>query len=510
MRALGLSLNFVAAETHLAYKQKGIIAATLRKSLALAGLLRRADDIILLVSTKNTQSEFFLRAWGGAGTVTGSNFEISTARSYILIDCGLIQGTPEMEKLNRNPFPYAPQNFQALLVTHAHLDHIGRIPKLVREGFAGPIYSTAETKAIAEIILTDAAHLEREKSKENNVPPLFAESDVNRALSQWHAIPYWQETMVTQDITVFPYDAGHILGSAMYWVNLKGNNIHKSILMTGDLGNSPSLLLRDTEIPPGPDFVLMESVYGDHNHENRENREENFKRAVKERINKGGTVLIPAFSIERTQVILSLLNDMVDGGLLPRVPIFLDSPLGIQITRIYEKMFHLFNSQAGSEMKEKDGLFKFKTLQETAKVEDSHAIAGVSGPKIIIAGSGMSTGGRVVSHERRYLPEANASVLLMGYQAPGTLGRMLEEGAKKVEINKETIPVKAKIISIHGFSGHKDSDHLLEFVDKLTPRPKKVFLAMGEMKASNFLAQRIHDNLNIKTQVLSLGKSYGL
>lgn len=462
------------------------------------------------MKTKDTETSFKLIAWGGASTVTGANFELKTPHSRILVDCGLIQGTPDMEILNREKFSYDPKNFQALLVTHSHMDHIGRIPKLVKEGFNAPIYSTPETKAIVEVVLNDACDLEFEKAKEENREPMYTREHLNKAISLWQTFLYHQETIITDDISVFAYDAGHILGSATLWVSLKSGSQHKSILMSGDLGNSPSLLLKDTEIPPGPDYVLIESVYGDRNHEGAEEREANFRGAVKERIDNGGTVLIPAFSLERTQVILALLNNMFDQGLLPKVPIFLDSPLAIQITAIYEKMSALFNDDAKDAMKEKDGLFKFKTLEQTARKEDSRAIAGVYGPKIIIAGSGMSSGGRVVSHEKRYLPEENTSLLLMGYQAPGTLGRLLEEGAKIVRIDREDVHVRAKVISIHGFSGHKDSDHLVDFVNQLTPAPKKVFVAMGETRASNFLAQRIHDNLNLETQVVNLKQEYSL
>ncbi len=458
---------------------------------------------------KNIQPGFSLIAYGGAGTVTGSNFAITTEKSRILVDCGLIQGTPEMEMKNREPFAFDPKSFSALLVTHAHMDHIGRIPKLIKDGFDAPIYSTEETKEIAQVVLADALKITTENAKAANQEPLYGEEDLNKTFSLWRTAAYHRSLILTSDISVVPYNSGHILGSSMYWVGLKGAEHEKSILFTGDLGNSPAPLVKDLEVPPGPDHLLMESVYGDRNHEGLEARNTNFKKAIAERVEKGGTVLVPAFSIDRTQTILSLLNEMVEKERL-QVPIFLDSPLGIQVTNIYQKMAALFNDEAKAEMADKDGLFKFKTLVETAKIEDSRSIAGVAGPKVIIAGSGMSTGGRILSHERRYLPDQNASVLLMGYQAPGTLGRMLEEGYQEVTIFGEKVAVKAKIISIHGFSGHADSDHLLSFVEKIMPPPKKVFIGMAEARASNFLAQRIHDNLEIKTQVLQSGVRYEL
>ncbi len=462
-------------------------------------------------------SGIVLSPWGGAGTVTGANFEIRIppadgigAPVKILIDCGLHQGTPENERENRKQFAYDAKEIRALLITHAHLDHIGRIGQLVKEGFTGTIYSTRETKAIAEVSLQDAAHIEAEKSRIANVPPAFNEAHLVRAFSLWQTVSYHESTEIAPGVSVVPYDAGHILGSAMYWINMKTPTGECSLLATGDLGNSPSLLLRDTEIPPGPDFLLMESVYGDRNHEGIEEREANFRHTIEKAVENGGTILIPCFSIERTQIVLSLLNGMWDASLLPRVPVFLDSPLAIRVTHIYEKMTELFNEGALQSMNEKDGLFRFATLKETARVSDSHTIEKVLGPKIILAGSGMSSGGRILSHEARYLPDPDTTVLLMGYQAAGTVGRMLEEGAKEVMIGTGKIKVRARIISIHGFSGHKDSDHLVEFVSKLTPHPKKVFIGMGELKSASFLAQRIKDTLDIPPQVLEKGKEYHL
>lgn len=457
------------------------------------------------MTSRDNSSSFSLIAWGGAGSVTGANFEINTSKSKILVDCGLVQGTPAMEEVNKEPFKYEPKSFSALLITHAHMDHIGRIPKLVKEGFNAPIYSTKETKAVARVALEDALHVSEINSKETGTPPLYNAQDLNKTFSLWHTVDYHEEFLVTDDISAVPYNTGHILGSCMFWIMLKSATGHKSILCTGDMGNSPSPLLLDMEIPPGPDFLLMESVYGDRNHEGIEDRVKNFKRAINERINNGGTVLIPTFSIERAQITLSILNEMAEKEGM-KVPVFFDSPLAIQITRIYESMTALFNESAREEMVNKDGLFRFKTLKETAKVEDSRSIASVNGAKIIIAGSGMSSGGRILFHEKRFLPDPNASVLLMGYQAPGTLGRQLEEGAKKVAIGKDIVNVKAKIVSIHGFSGHADSDHLLGFVSHLSPKPQKVFVAMGESRASNFLAQRIKDNLGVKTHALHAGE----
>jgi metallo-beta-lactamase family protein len=409
------------------------------------------------------------------------------------------QGGKAGDVHNKKGFAYNPKEIHYLFVTHAHIDHIGLIPKLCHAGFEGPIYSTVETKRIAELLLLDAVKIGREKDE-----PLYTLDDVSKALSLWQTVPY-HTPQEFEGFKVEYFNAGHVLGSGMVkFITEKG----KTMLFSGDIGNSPSPLLPDVEKVSGLDYLLMESVYGDRNHESKELRDAKFKRVVEESIARGGALLIPAFSLERTQVILSKLDNLFESGQVKMVPVFLDSPLAIKITAIYESVKELYNQARQDELSGGDDLFKFKSLHEVAKANDSHAISQIAGPKIIIAGSGMSTAGRILSHEEIYLPDQNSTILLAGYQAVGTLGRLIEEGEKHIVINDKKVIVRARVEKIDGFSAHADSDALVRFVSESEKSLKKVFVAMGEPKSAIFLSQRLRDELGVEAVVAEEGKSY--
>ena len=287
------------------------------------------------------------------------------------------------------------------------------------------------------------------------------------------------------------------------------------ILFTGDLGNSPAPLLRDTEPVGDVDYLVMESVYGDRNHETREGRVNKLQEVVKDTIARGGTLVIPAFSIDRTQVLLYELNNMVEQKKIPSIPVFVDSPMAIRATDVYKASENLFNDRVKEQIKRGDDIFKFPHLEYTMRADEALHIDHAKAPKIILAGSGMSVGGRILSHETQYLDDPKSTILLVGYQSAGSLGRQLADGAKKVRIHGETIKVKAKIETLYGFSAHKDGDHLIDFVstagdEKGSGRLKEVFVVMGEPKASMHLAQRINDELGVKAIVPERGKPYAL
>lgn len=447
-----------------------------------------------------------LTCFGGVGAVTGANFLFETQNKKVLIDCGLLQGVPGSEDVNALKFDYDPTEIDILFVTHAHIDHIGKIPKLVKDGFKGVIYSTPATKEISNLMLMDTARITQNNADNQGVEPLYRVADAERAMSLWQAIEY-HEQKDFGDYVLEIFDAGHILGSGMFKFTFPGG---KSILFTGDLGNSPSPILKDTENVPGITYLLMESVYGDRNHEVKSVRDEKFKNIIRDAIERKGTVIIPAFSLERTQVILYELDNLFEGGLLQKVPVFLDSPLASHVTAVYEKVSSLYNQKTQDDIKAGDDVFNFEKLHETARSRESDEIKNIPGAKIIIAGSGMSNAGRVQNHEAHYLPDPNATVLFVGYQSPGTLGRQIVEGNREVEIKGERIPVKAHIERIDGFSGHKDSDHLVEFVSNCGDSIKKVFVAMGEPKSEIFLAQRLRDELDVDAIVPERGKTYEL
>lgn len=447
-----------------------------------------------------------LTCWSGAGTVTGSNFELGSSDWSVLIDCGLLQGVPGSSDWNAAPFPYDPASKKVLCITHAHMDHIGRIPKLVKEGFSGTIYSTAVTKTIAQLMLADALKVMQFESHDSGKEPMYTSVDVAKAFSLWQTIPYHVSKDIGGGFSVFLKDAGHILGSSI--IEISYGSI--KIAFTGDLGNSPSLLLRDTEYVNGVDYLVMDSVYGDRNHEPKEERRAKLKQALLDTIAARSVLVVPAFSLERTQTILYEFNEMVESGEVPAIPMFLDSPLGIKITDVYSHVSEYYNQDVKSDLKGGDKIFNFPKLKITSDVRDSQQIDHTPNPKVIIAGSGMSAGGRIVGHEARYLPDPKNIVLLLGYQSLGTMGRELYEGAKQVLINGKPIKVAAQIVKIGGYSSHKDSDHLVDFVENSKEKLKKVFIVMGEPKSSLFLAQRLRDYVGVDAVVPEKGSTYSL
>lgn len=456
----------------------------------------------------------------GVGTVTGANFLLETGPSAanpkgsrILVDCGLVQGERVAQEENAEKFAYDLSTIDALIITHAHLDHVGRIPKLVRDGYKGPIYSTQVTKELGELVMSDGANIIAMEARQHGTEPLYSLADVQAALPLWKGLPYHQATILTPDISIFLKDAGHILGSSMVEVTMKGaasGGGDLKALFTGDLGNSPAPLLRDTEPVGDVDYIVMESVYGDRNHEPKDQRTIQLEQAVKDTIARGGTLVIPSFAIDRTQVILFELNNMVEQGRIPSVPVFVDSPMAIKATDVYKANEDLFNERAKAQIAGGDDIFSFKNLSYTMSRGQSEDIENRAGAKIILAGSGMSVGGRIVNHEYDHLTDPNSTILLVGYQSPGSLGRALVDGARKVTINHQPVEVRAKVQAIYGYSAHKDGDHLVDFVATATDRLKGVFVVMGEPGASMHLAQRLNDELRAHAQVPERLKVYEL
>ena len=465
---------------------------------------------------------------GGVENVTGANFLLEAAGKKILVDCGLVQGFHFADEKNRMPFPYDPSTIDFLLVTHAHIDHIGRIPKLVSDGFRGKIFSTPETFALARLMLEDALKLIEDECRRTGTLPLYELKDVSAALSLWREIAYHESFPLSQDLIVYPKDAGHILGSAMFEITIGAESVatdgtnpssrtdrntrtkfgtrrrlttghgaesHRKtkIVFTGDLGNSPTPILRDTEVVTDADYLVMESVYGDRNHEDQSLRRGNLKEIIIQTAKRKGTLIVPIFSLEKTQVLLYELHELEEANEIPIVPVFLDSPLAIEVTKVYQAKRDNWNAEA---LAEKD-IFRFPNLKYTSHSEESKEILRVSPPKIIIAGSGMSNGGRIIHHEINYLPGSQNTILFVGYQAAGSLGRQIQDGAKEVSINGQKIPVRAHVETISGYSSHKDSDHLIEFVSATAQTVKKVFVVMGEPKASLFLVQRLRDYVGV-------------
>lgn len=442
---------------------------------------------------------------GGTGSVTGANFLFEIAGKKILVDCGLTQGEKLADDVNWDPFPYDAKTIDILFITHAHVDHLGRVPKLIAEGFHGQIYSTLPTLGLAPAMLEDTAGI-LSKNTELNLDTIYSAENIKTALGLWQGFEYHKKVNITPELEVEFFNAGHILGSAMIKFSMNG----KSILFTGDLGNSPSPILPDTDKVPGIDYLVMESVYGDRNHESRDDRRKFLEQVIEDNYKRKGALIIPTFSLERSQELLFELNALIDGNRIPVMPIFFDSPLAIRLTEVYKKFKTYFNAAAQEAMKSDKYLFDFPGLHSTLKSEESKMINMTPNPKIIIAGSGMSTGGRVVHHERHYLPDPNNTLLLTGYQAVGSMGRLIQEGMKIVRITGEEVPVRAHIVTISGYSGHKDSDALLNFVEDMQESLKKIFVVMGEPKSEMFLVQKIRDNLALDAIAPEQGSTVSL
>lgn len=449
-----------------------------------------------------------LTFYGGAQSVTGANYLLESGDSKILIDCGLHQGGHVVEQDNYKKFEYDTSSIDALFVTHAHIDHTGRIPKLYKEGFRGKIFSTSPTKEFAEELLRDSQDILQREAKRDGKEMLYSDDHIDGAMNLWKGLGYHQEVVV-KDFKVQLYDAGHILGSAIVVVEAEG----KRVVFSGDLGNSPAPMIKDIEKLDKADYVLIETVYGGRVHEDRMERRHILEDVIEETVKRGGTLMIPAFAMERTQELLYELNGLVENGRIPEVPIFLDSPLAIKLTKIYSKYTSdtkYMDPESVKLVKKGDALFHFPGLKYTLKTEDSRKIKDTPAPKIIIAGSGMSNGGRIVRHEADYLPDPNSTLLIIGYQAEGSLGRRLIDGDKEVRIDGRQVQVNAQIKAIGGYSSHADQNGLVRWLTPLKDSVKKVYLTQGELDEMEPFKHLVRDQLAISAEIPNPGDSVEL
>jgi metallo-beta-lactamase family protein len=440
---------------------------------------------------------------GGAGTVTGSNFLVEGDEGKILIDCGLEQGRDVAEADMYALFPYDVPSIDALVITHAHLDHIGRCPKLMREGFKGKVYATPPTRDLMDVMLYDSVNILTQEATKHGLKPMYDEDDIKAFMARVEPLDYHVEKEVAPGLSIYLRNTGHILGSAS--VRIKDAATGASVALTGDIG-SPSPYLPTWEPITDADVIVMESVYGDRAHPNLGNRVNELRDTMKRAIDRGGVILMPAFSLERSQLMLYEISNLMSAGEIPKIPVFLDSPLAIAATRVYEKWGdEYFNDAAKAELKKEHDIFKFPLLEMTESRNDSMDIAEQPNPKMIMAGAGMSHGGRIGKWEQAYLPDADTTLLIVGYQAPGSPGRMLQDGVPHVRLDGRDVRVKAKVETLSAWSAHADRDELLKFAESCLPNTKTFFTALGEPESERFLAQRIHDFIGGNAVVPSAG-----
>lgn len=442
---------------------------------------------------------------GAAGQVTGSCYLLESAGHKILIDCGLFQGTNMAEKENYEAFPFDPKTIEAVFVTHAHLDHTGRLPKLHRDGFQGHVYSTPPTKDCAELILLDSENLLCREAERAGKPSLCPVGSVGDLMQQWEMVEYHQP-MTSGPFTITFYNAGHILGSAILKIEAEG----KSIVFSGDLGNFPAPLIEPTEFIEKADYCVVESTYGDSVHDPDETRREFLEDVIEDTVKQRGVLMIPAFALERTQELLFYMDQLFTQGRAPRVPVFIDSPLAIKLSAIYQKYPQYLNPEARKHSRDGAQLFNFPGLKFTMSSEESKAINEVPSPKIIIAGSGMSHGGRILHHERRYLSDPKSTILFIGYQAVGSLGRRIMEGAKEVHIFNEPVHVRCKVRVITSYSAHADRPKLTRWLWHMRDSLKRVFVVHGEAGVGGNFAQTIKNDLAVDALVPVVGQTIEL
>ena len=468
---------------------------------------------------------------GAARTVTGSNFLVEAAGKKFLVDCGMYQGKITEELENSDPFLYNVNEIDFMLLTHAHIDHSGRIPKLYNEGFRGNVYATKATCDLCEIMLPDSGHIQeveiewknRKRMRESKepLPPLYTAEDAYKCLEIFKPVQYDDIVEIDENISVRFNDAGHMLGSAIIEIWATENGKTTKAVFTGDLGNNDLPLLDSPTMISNADYLIMESTYGSRLHMRNDDKSKMFLDIVSETLDNGGRVIIPSFAVGRTQEILYELDRLKEEygqdeefarkyETIMNVPVYVDSPLAISATEVFKKNIELFEDEIQEKIKRGDNPLEFNGLQFTRTAEESKALNEDSRPAIILSASGMCEVGRIKHHLKHNLWNPNSTILFVGYQAPGTLGRTIVEGAEKVKIFGEEIAVNARVEYIEGYSGHADQTWLLNFIYSFTNPPKNVFLVHGEPEGQEVLKQKIEETSECKVIIPDFGECYEL
>ncbi|MFC1788162.1 MBL fold metallo-hydrolase RNA specificity domain-containing protein [Patescibacteria group bacterium] len=449
---------------------------------------------------------------GAARGVTGSCHLLKTKDAdgktcQLLFDCGMFQGQRSNIERNFEDFGFEASQIDAVFVTHAHADHTGRLPKLIKEGYKGTIYMTLPTVGLSKLVLEDAYHIMAENHEEYGDPMLYDLEDLESMTSKTKGVGYHEQVTIAPGITIMFHDVGHILGSAYISVEAEG----KRVIFSGDVGNDQVPILPETESISQADVVVCESTYGNRVHEAVVERSQKLRECIEQTIKNKSVLMIPAFSIERTQELLYEIDQLLLNELNTNIPIYLDSPMAIKATELYRHFKNYLKFDAPILAEPDRDFFSFPNLQETLRVAESKVINDTPGPKIIIAGSGMMSGGRIMHHLMRYLPDPKNMLLIIGYQAEGTLGRQIYEGAKEVKIYRNKISVKAQVTAIGSFSAHGDKNKLTRWLQSEEGKlPEKIFLVHGEPEAKEMFATHLKHHLKTKVIIPDFQSSHEL
>ena len=444
-----------------------------------------SSNLFNSIKSKKPVNDLQITFLGAAKSVTGSKYLLEVGKTKVLVDCGLFQGLYELRRRNWNPLPINPKNIDAVILTHAHLDHSGYLPLLVKNGFRGKIYCTPSTYDLCKILLPDSGFLQEEDaryakkhhySKHKNPKPLYTQKDAVATFKYFKLINFDEDIKISDDISFSVIHAGHIIGAGSIIVKAKD----KKILFSGDLGRINSPIVAEPDKIPLVDYIITESTYGDRLHSEKDPIEE-LDEIINKTVAKGGKIIIPAFSVGRTQKILYYINKLKNQGRIPDLQVFLDSPMSIKVTSLVEDIY--------------------KSVKFCVTRDQSKKIFNYPQPAIIISASGMATGGRVLHHIANYGPKPNCTILFAGYQAEGTRGRDLIDGKKEIKMHGQIVKIRAKVEKLPNMSDHADANEIIEWLKSMPGKPKKVFITHGELEASEALAQRIKKELGWETDI---------
>ena len=444
-----------------------------------------------------------LQFLGAVQNVTGSRHLLEANGTRILVDCGLYQERQFRDR-NWEPFTIPPNSIDAVLLTHAHLDHCGLLPKLVKEGFGGKIYCTAATAEIAQIILLDSAKLQEEDAKfklkrhkregkksKYPVVPLYKASDAEACFPMFQSVKYSQTVKIGDGIETRFCEAGHVLGSSIIKVTVNQNGDSRSVLFSGDLGRPHRPILRDPAVVGEADYILIESTYGDRVHHGRDDTKKMIAEVINSTRETGGKIIVPSFALERSQELLYYINELLLENAIPQITVFLDSPMAAGITKVFKKHSELYDEEMTELMSNHESPFNFPGLKITGSTEESKAIKDIKGTVMVIAGSGMCTGGRIKHHLVNNITGPENTIMFVGYQAVGTLGRRIVNGEEEVRILGQNYPVKARVVKVNGFSAHADKEELYAWLSGLKKPPRKLFVVHGEAESAQHFADYI-------------------